>query len=353
MSSVVVRVVIIENIREHPNAQTLEIGEVGGWQVCVRKGEYESGDAVIYFPPGTIIEPDVAEALNIRQYLSEKTDIHGEGVLVVHQVRLRGEPSFGLVQKSATQNIGQDVSDIYKARKYEPPVRHTAGDAVPEHPMFLRYTDVENLRNFPCVFTKDEEVSISEKIHGSCSRLGIIYDESTQSYVSVAGSRTLQRKVPGNVEGSKTNIYWYPWTLLSVQKLLQELGHDGHKQVILYGEVFGSGVQSFTYGRKGIDFRAFDLYVDGKFLDVQDFRGICSEFEVLCVPELYIGPYSFDVVQQCASGESTLGGNIKEGCVIRPAIERRDPTVGRVITKFLSDSYLFSKDHTQRDSTDV
>ena len=42
------RVVVIDEIVEHPNADALELGIVGGWQVCVKKGEFKAGDKAIY-----------------------------------------------------------------------------------------------------------------------------------------------------------------------------------------------------------------------------------------------------------------------------------------------------------------
>jgi hypothetical protein len=46
----------------------------------------------------------------LGQYLSKKTDINGDRILVVHRIKLRGEPSFGLVVLPEPEmEVGQDV----------------------------------------------------------------------------------------------------------------------------------------------------------------------------------------------------------------------------------------------------
>lgn len=63
--------------------------------------------------------------------------------------------------------MGTDVRERYGIGKFRPPVRFSAGDSEPNPPLFQRYTEIENLRNFPDVFAPGEEVLVSEKIHGA------------------------------------------------------------------------------------------------------------------------------------------------------------------------------------------
>ena len=96
MSTIKVEVTRIMDVRAHANADALELATVGGWQMCVKKGAHQSGDPIVYFEQGIALPREMADRLGVTQYLSEKTDINGERLLVIHRVKLRGEPSFGL-----------------------------------------------------------------------------------------------------------------------------------------------------------------------------------------------------------------------------------------------------------------
>lgn len=180
-------------------------------------------------------------------------------------------------------------------------------------------------------------------VHNSSCRLGLIEGEW------MAGSMSVRRRRPEDPAGS---IYWQPMSLPGVQDLLSHLGIS-HRQVILYGEVYGSKVQSLNYGQAGASgFRAFDLLVDGKYLDAADFAALCGRFGVPTVPVLYRGAYALETIKALSEGATTLGADhIREGVVVRPALERNDPKVGRVCLKYIGDPYLFAKNVS--DSNDV
>ena len=130
---------------------------------------------------------------------------------------------------------------------------------------------------------------------------------------------------------------------------------DRGKTIIVFGEIYGAGVQSLHYGqKKEKGYRAFDIYVDGGFLDYDDFKSQCDAAGVETAPVLYRGPFDLEKIQAVADGKSTLPGadNIREGVVVRPIKERRDPKLGRVLLKFIGTEYELSK-HKKKDTTDV
>jgi RNA ligase (TIGR02306 family) len=212
----------------------------------------------------------------VAQYLSKGR---------VRCARLRGEPSYGFVVQPDDPSwaVGTNLAEHYGITKFVPPLRPTAGDVADDHPLFQRYTDIENLRNVPDAFQPGEPVVVTEKIHGTSCRVGIVEGEV------MAGSMGLRRQRPADDELHR-NTYWFPTSLPPVTALLEELG-TRHRQVILYGEVFGAGIQSFHYGVKGrLEFAAFDLLVDGRYLHWPDLQSALSRFEVAAVPVLYEGP---------------------------------------------------------------
>lgn len=338
MSSLIVPVTTIEALRPHPNADRLELAQVLGWQLVVPKGQYHLGSKLVYFPIDTILPLEVSERFGVTKFLSKQR---------IRCAKLRGEPSFGLaVPPDEDWPLGENVADYYRASKYEPPVRVTAGDAEKDHPLFVAYTEIENMRNFPDTFEPGENVLLSEKIHGTSARVGLIEGEL------MAGSRQVRRKRPEE-DRFNGNTYWFPLSLEPVYTLVEELGR-AHRQVILFGEVYGSKIQSFHYGLHGVlGFRAFDLLLDGYYQNWPDFLEICAHYGVETVPVLASVAFDLSEVRRFSEGKTQLmqqAAHIREGVVVRPAKERHDPRLGRVILKYVSDSYLFGE---KSDYTDV
>ena len=340
MSQLIVEVSRIDRVLPHPNADLLELAHIKGWQCVVSRGKYAAGSLVTYVPIDSVLPLELSERLGVTKYLSNGR---------VRCARLRGEPSFGLImdREDAAWAEGTDVREHYGITKYLPPLKPSAGDAAEPHPLFVSYTDIENLRNFPAVFADGEEVVITEKVHGTNCRVGVIEGEP------MAGSMEVRRVRPADEAKVASNVYWFPTSLPPVASLLAELSKTS-RQVILFGEVFGSKVQSLHYGRVGsLGFVAFDLLVDGRYLDADDFASRCAAHGVPTAPVVYRGPFSLEAVRSVSSGRTTFGGadHIREGVVVRPTRERTDPKVGRVILKYLGDEYLLAKGIT--DTHDV
>jgi RNA ligase (TIGR02306 family) len=365
MSTLVVEVCEVRSVYPHPNADALEFVTVKGWPVIVQKAlNLAVGDRVVYFPPDSVLPPELAERLGITKYLAplpREIDGGRKPGLRVRAARLRGEPSYGTIdhQVDPAWEVGRDVKDAYGVTKFEPPVRPTDGDALPAVAAFHRYTDVENIRNFPDVLRPGEEVAITEKLHGKNCRLGLVRTgdvdaDGTPAFELMAGSNDVRRKEQD--QKGRPSDFWTPMTD-RVRELLRVLS-DGERSVVVFGELYGSGVQDMAYGlangAKG--FRAFDIAVDGKYLDLDEKAGLLARFGIEPVPLLYRGPFSWAVVEEQTYGGTTLcpaeaAGRFagREGGVVTPARERYDPELGgsgRVILKSISADYLARKGGT-------
>ncbi|HEX4795485.1 MAG TPA: RNA ligase (ATP) [Humisphaera sp.] len=342
MSSLIVEVSRVQRVLPHSNAERLELAHVKGWQCVVPKGKYAAGDLITYVPPDSVLPAELSDRLGITKYLSRGR---------VRCAKLRGEPSFGVIVdlEDPSWHEGQDVREFYGITKYVPPIKTSVGDAEPAHPLFVSYTDVENMRNFPEVIMPGEEVVATEKIHGTNCRIGIISDESG-TRIEMGGSKGVRRKRPAD-DKIAGDLYWHPWSVPQVRALLEDLARE-HRQVILFGEVYGK-VQSLRYGvAGGVRFAAFDLLIDGKYADADEFFAHCARHGVATVPTLFRGGFSLDATRQLAEGNSSMPGaeHIREGVVVRPIRERQDPKLGRVILKYVGDGYLFGN---ESDTDDV
>jgi len=362
MSTLVVEVCEIKAVYPHPNADVLEFITVKGWPVIVQKSlNLKVGDRVVYFPPDTVMTPELAERLGITKYLAMlPAEIDGTRPpgFRVRAARLRGEASYGTIDHlvDPAWEVGRDVRDHYGATKFEPPDRPADGDSMRSVAAFHGYTDIENVRNFPDVFRPGEEVVITEKIHGKNCRLGLVRvgRDGGDSFEFMAGSNDVRRK---EVDArGRPSDFWRPMTD-AVRDLLRHLS-GGERSVVLFGELYGSGVQDMAYGlangAKG--FRAFDIAVDGRYLDHDAKAEALERFGVDMVPRLYRGPFSWEAVETQTHGPTTVcppeaAGRFKgrEGCVIAPVIERYDPALGgagRVVLKSISADYLARKGGT-------
>jgi RNA ligase (TIGR02306 family) len=352
MAECIVEVCKIEKVFPHPNADALELAHIKGWQCVIPIGRYGAGDLVTYIPIDSMIPLAHSDRWGFTKYLSVKSTSNememSEPAGRVRCARLRGEPSFGVIVDLEDPDWveGEDVKAHYGIFKYIPPVRASAGDAEVEHPLFVAYTELENLRNFPDVLTEGEEVVVTEKLHGTNCRVGLAEGEL------MAGSKGVRRKRPVD-DMFAENTYWFPFTLPGVKALVETVGAE-YRQFLLYGEVFGSRIQDLHYGCKGkLGFRAFDILADGRYLDTDAFLALCARFGVETVPALYRGPYALETVRALSEGNTTLADNhIREGVVVKPVRERIDPKIGRVAVKYIGDAYLFSRS-AERDTHDV
>ncbi len=343
MSSLIVEVCRVDGVAPHPNADLLEICTVKGWRVCAGKGTFAAGGPCVYIPPDSVLPVELSDRLGCTKYLSRGR---------VRVARLRGEPSYGLIMRplDADWPLGLDVAGVLGVTKYEPPPEAIDGDSLPAHPAFHRYTDIENYRHFPDVFAEGEEVVFTEKIHGKNCRLGRV--RTAGGWEWMAGSHNQRRK---EVDAKSRRSQF--WQVLDgrVRALLEGVGDDA----VLFGELYGAGVQDLAYGLKGrVAFRAFDLSVGGKYVHFDELSARCAEFGVEQAPVLYRGPFGKGAVEAHVSGPTTLcaaedAGKFpfREGIVMRPARERfaafGTQLEARVILKAISFEYLERKGGTE------
>lgn len=302
--------VVSVRLEPHPNADSLSIVRVFGYQVCVRSADWKDGQLGAYIVPDSVV-PDTP----MFSFL-------GSNRIKVR--RLRGMMSQGLlVPAPEGSKEGDDVSELMGVTRYEPPMPMSTGgeDEVPPKGYRPCY-DVESWHRYNHLLVPGEIVSVTEKIHGASGRY------SFQDGIMHVGSRNTWKRA------NESNLWWRalrqnPW----IEDFCRRF-----KGTTLYGEVFGQ-VQDMKYDARKNDifFRAFDVWSGKQWENVADWYGV---EKVIPVPELYRGRYDETTIRELADGKSTIASHIREGCVIRPIQERTDPQIGRVVLKLVSDDYL-------------
>lgn len=307
--------VVEVKLNKHPNADSLSIVMVDDFQCIVRTEDWKDGDLGIYIPPDSVV-PMTKEF----EFLGKHRRIKA--------CRLRGEWSVGLLIKAPPEaKIGDDYMEKLGIIHYEPEVHGhfiTGGDNVTSPPGFFPIYDVMNFRKYSKLFNDDEEVIVTEKVHGANARF-----VCTDDQIYCGSRKNWKKEDPNNL--------W--WKALNNYDVLQAwLRH--HQDLTVYGEVFGQ-VQNLKYGSKGeIYFATFDILKGNQWLDFDEAHDIGKPLP--WVPLVYRGPFDKEKILEFAEGDSIYPGanHMREGVVIKPIHERNDPRLGRVQLKVVSNRYL-------------
>lgn len=365
MSHTPVEIVPVKAIMSHPNADRLEIVSVLDTQFIAQRCTLQLGQPVVYFPPDVLIPEPVAEGLGVKDYLKHAIypgDMR-KSQCRVGAIRLRGQPSFGFglpfrprdgfmpfptpfvdaALMGYPTDVGSDVSEAFQAVKYQPPPKMRSSDAEPDHPAFHKYTSIEHYYRNADALEEGTPVRITEKIHGTNSRVGSIVDDIVAR--PMAGSHNLRVKYK-NANGD-VSPYWGPMTR-DMLDMLDFIGQGGKRSVIVFGEIYGGKVQSMDYGVPFTNYRVFDISVDSQYMDWEDVSALCSLYDIPTVPLLYRGPFKRELIDQLISGPTKLASpeciscdfKGREGIVITPLEETYSPVLGgRLILKAVSPDY--------------
>lgn len=341
-------------IHEHPNADALELAQVGLYRAVVAKGAYRTGERAVYIPEQSVLPAELIEELGLTGRLAgSKSDR-------VRAVRLRGELSQGIVcRPKALADVdlakaaeeGTDFAEMLGIVKWVPPIPPTMDGEVESAPDLLPWVDIENIQRYPDIFAAGEPVVLTEKLHGSACLLTYVAGEGRVHVSSKGfGAKSLA------LREDPRNLYWRAVHGHGVAEAAARLAERlGARRVGIFGEVYGAGVQDLSYGADGrretIGYAVFDVSaeIDGevRWLDA----ATLLDGELPLVPRLYEGPYEIERVLEVASGRETVSGrelHLREGVVIRPATERYSPvTGGRAIAKAVSPAYLTRKGGTE------
>lgn len=345
-------------ILPHPNADALELAQVGLFRAVVAKGAYRTGDWAVYIPENAVLPEGLVDELGLTGRLA------GAKRNRVRPVRLRGKVSQGIVCRpsaladrdlAAEHEAGTDLAGELGVTKWVPEVPlHMSGDMAPA-PDLLRWIEVENIKRHPDVFEPGEPVVATEKIHGTACLYTLVAG-SGEEYVSSKGqgARSLA------LVRSEANLYWRAVIAYGVGKAARALAERfGADRVGVFGEVFGAGVQDLAYGESGRGERpgyaVFDvrLDVDGerRWIDAADLPALLAEVDLPPIPVVYEGPYEESALFDAASGTETWSGSdlhLREGVVVRPALDRYSEVLGgRAVAKFVSDAYLTRRGGTE------
>jgi len=334
MSTHEVKIVKINELYPHPNADRLEIVKIWGYECVVKKDQFKIGDL------GAFIEPDYKVPLGRPEFafLSKPDKPRKQQRIAV--CRLRGIYSAGLLIPAPEGfNEGDNAMEFLGVERYEPPeeilVKNAFAEKGPD--VFSIKYDLENLKKYVDVLIPNEDVIVTVKLHGTNARFCWHNDRM------FCGSRT-QWKMKSGSELPDGRIVpknaW--WEALNQNPWIENFCKK-NPDMILYGEIVGSSIQNgFDYGHKNsIGFYVFDILHKNNWINNKSFsEDIYSQLKF--VPTVYEGPFVIDTIAKLAELKEDFNNanHIREGVVVKLINERIDPLIGRVALKFVSNNYL-------------
>jgi RNA ligase (TIGR02306 family) len=147
-----------------PGADKIEVAQIGGWNVVVKKGEFSVGDLGVYFEIDSFLPAEHPAFAFLAKDAKERDGVQR---VRLKTIRLRKQLSQGLILPiSAFPELsksvlglrvlteGDDVSELLNVEKYEPPEERAANGGPADHrsrtsqwPFFIQKTDQERAQN--------------------------------------------------------------------------------------------------------------------------------------------------------------------------------------------------------------
>lgn len=343
-------------LEKHPDADSLSLVHIYNWQVVTKTADWETIPKVgAYIQPDSIVDVTRPEFSWLKRH---PDDVKPHKVRVI---RLRKALSQGLLIPAPEGfNIGDDAAEYLGVRHYEPPTQEELDSQGGDSASAEAYTgpqvhvptyDIESMYRYAAAFKSGEQVYVTEKLHGQNTKY--MFDGERMW----AGTRKEWKK-PG--AGST-------WEVLNYNQWILDFCR-AYPMRVLYGELFG-WVQTLHYGAMPGEFwfRAFDVFDQASYWSPTLFRHVFTPEQR--VPDLGDVPFDFEMLQGLAEGDTTLPvppshanfaihlpplantnkrgkdgktpiPNMREGIVVKPMEERYEHSLGRVVLKLVSNTYL-------------
>jgi len=344
---------VVNAVEPIADADAIEKIRVLGWWIVIKKGEYVTGDKLVYCEIDSLL-PERAEFEFLRKnsFKAGRFDaVSGEEIPAgfrIKTIRLRGQVSQGIcfplsiLPPGTSTEEGEDVTEVLGVRKWEPPLPPgMGGKVIGGFPGFLPKTDEIRVQILEGVLRRHawKTFAVTEKLDGTsftafvrqgefgiCSRNQQL-DTSDETNVLVALTRELRLEE-------------------KMRSAVERLGFD----IAVQAEVIGPGIQKNKYGLRSLQLRVFNvLGVENRgLLDLDRTMELLAEMGLDAVPQLgtIVLNHSVDELVAFSEGTSALNPQVqREGVVFRPPVEEYDrDTGGRLSFKAINPKFLLKYD---------
>jgi RNA ligase (TIGR02306 family) len=355
-------VATIKEVKAIEGADNIEQVVVGGWNAITKKGEFKEGDLTVIATTDAVIPEAFSEKMGVTSYLRKGGR--------VRTVKLRGVYSECLIIPTKyipgygdRYQDGDDMMEKFGIIKYEPPVKQiqlASGRKIKwrDNQNFHIYYKFPNLKNVDGMFTEEDEVQITRKIHGTNARYGIVkkgklsFWDKVKKFFRLADKWVDYEYIYGshNCEKGSDSQGFYStdvWRTIAEKYSIKEKLWDYVKiynpkiigeGFILYGEIYGAGIQkNYEYGLKEIEFVGFDIKENGEYQStVRTEYCIAVTLGLPHVEVLYDGTWNQEVQDKFTFNNFIEGTKVPhEGIVIKETSGDR-----KKVAKVINPDYL-------------
>ena len=316
-------------------ADAILLAKVLGWELVVKKTEFQVGDRCVYF--------EIDSVLPIAQW-NDHLRKEPNKPLRIKTIRLRGQLSQGLAMPmsiipTGEYEVGQDVTELVGVTKYEPVVpAHLSGMAKGNFPAFLHKTDETRLQSEPRVL--DEAISKGLVLVGTLKMDGTSFTAYRRDTEFGVCSRNLDLKE------TEDNAHWRMARKLKLEEILR----GEPRNFSIQGEIVGPSIQANRLGLSESKLYLFNLFdIDtGKYLSHTELSAFAEKHGLKVVPTVYrldfggvVGPRDVNHLLNIANNLNYDNGTPAEGIVWRSMCETHsDVLKGRLSFKTISNRYL-------------
>lgn len=334
----------ISALRPIEKADRIEVAEIDGWEVVVKKGEFSVGDLCIYIEIDSWVPHRWAPFLTKDgQKPKFYQDIAGQRLKTV---KLRGQISQGLVLPIADifpddpilANEGDDLTETLGVVHYEKPMRADQNSGARSYfPNYVPKTDQERVQNlsgplfhheYSERLRKDVVWEVTVKLDGS----SMTVTTNPEGLVPVVCSRNYELDFD-----SDRNSMVYVARESGLAGALFSLRGEGYGHWAVQGEIMGPGIQGnkdkldrpklFVYDVYDIDLQRYMVAEERRvalyhILNRMDWIGMDTgmvdvvPYVTDCTLENYI---SVAGLLEAFSDIESIAGDLAEGVVFKPS----------------------------------
>jgi RNA ligase (TIGR02306 family) len=292
-------------------ADKVELAEVLGWKVVIKKNEFKIGDLCIYIQIDTTVDPKIKCFSHLANPKKPNDRVR------INTKKIRGIYSQGLLITIDSYKlepvIGIDVTNLFDVQKYEKEelINNTNNTIIGNFPTdIVSKTNEDHLKNKYTLLNKilNKELYISKKMDGSS--LTIIKNDN--EFIICSRNNII----------NEDNIMHQYFLRNIKDKLILNNNIVANNNIVLQGEFCGPKINGNQMKLNKHIFYVFNIkdLDTNKYMNLEEMQNMCNRLELETVPILdkIICDESWTIQKfQDYANTITYGDNYGEGIVIR------------------------------------